>query len=58
MDTAVFTGANKVNQINFDLEDPQELKMQAFKVVTEQAAQKAEAIVESADKSIVDGLID
>jgi len=54
IDTAVSAGANQVNYINFDLEDPQDLKVEALKKATEQAALKAEAIAESADKSITD----
>ncbi len=52
IDTAVRAGANKVNFINFDLEDPQQLKLQALEKAVEQASQKAEAIAESAGKSI------
>ncbi len=54
IDTAVRAGANKVNYINFDLEDPQDLKMEALQKATEQANRKAEAIAESAGKSITD----
>lgn len=52
IDTAVATGANRVNHVTFDLEDAQELKMQALAAATEQAARKAEAIAGSAGESI------
>jgi len=52
IDTAIGAGANHVNYVNFDLEDPQELKMQALGAATEQALQKAEVIAESAGESI------
>ncbi len=54
IDTAVTAGANNINYINFDLENPQDLKMQALGKAAEQASRKAEAIAESAGKSIVD----
>ena len=53
IDTAVEAGANKVNYINFELEDPQELKMEALDKATKQAERKAEVIAESAGESIV-----
>ncbi|MGM0651774.1 MAG: SIMPL domain-containing protein [Bacillota bacterium] len=52
IDTAVAAGANRVNHITFDLEDSEELKMQALAAATEQAAQKAEAIAGGAGESI------
>ncbi len=52
IDTAVAAGANRVNHISFDLEDSQELKMQALAAATEQAVQKAEAIAGGAGESI------
>jgi len=54
IDTAVRAGVNKVNYINFDLQDPQQLKMQALEKAVDQASQKAEAIAESAGKSVTD----
>ncbi len=54
IDTAVRAGVNKVNYISFDLEDPQQLKMQALEKAVEQASQKAEAIADSAGKSVTD----
>ncbi len=53
IDLAVEAGANQVNYINFELEDPQDLKMQALKGATEQALKKAEAIAESAGETII-----
>ena len=53
IDAAVAAGANRVNHITFDLEDAQELKMQALTAATEQAAQKAEAIAGGAGESII-----
>jgi len=52
IDTAIGAGANHVNYVNFDLEDPQELKMQALGAATEQALRKAEVIAESAGETI------
>lgn len=52
IDTTVRAGVNKVNYLNFDLEDPQQLKMQALEKAVEQASQKAEAIANSAGKSL------
>jgi len=52
IDLVVKAGANNINYINFELENPQELQMQALKLATEQAAMKAEAIAESAGEKI------
>ncbi|MFO7951459.1 MAG: SIMPL domain-containing protein [Bacillota bacterium] len=52
IDTAVNAGANRVNQISFDLKDPQDLKTEALAEATEQATRKAEAIAEGAGESI------
>lgn len=52
IDLAVKAGTNNINYINFELENPQELQMQALKLATEQAAKKAEAIAESAGERI------
>jgi uncharacterized protein len=52
IDLAVKAGANNINYINFELENPQELRMEALKLATEQAAEKAEAIAESAGEKI------
>ncbi len=52
IDRAVKAGANNINYINFELENPLELQMQALKLATEQAANKAEAIADSAGKKI------
>ncbi len=52
IDLAVRAGANNINYINFELENPQELQLQALKLATEQAAKKAEAIAESAGEKI------
>ena len=52
IDLAVKAGANNINYINFELENPQELQMQALGLATEQAARKAEAIAESAGEKI------
>ena len=52
VDTAIGAGANHVNYVSFDLEDPQALKMQALGAATEQALRKAEAIAESAGETI------
>jgi uncharacterized protein len=52
IDLAVNAGANNINYINFELENPQELKLQALKLATEQATEKAEAIAESSGEKI------
>jgi len=52
IDLAVKAGANNINFINFELENPQELQLQALKLATEQAAKKAEAIAGSAGEKI------
>jgi uncharacterized protein YggE len=52
IDLAVRAGANNINYINFELENPKELQMQALKLATEQATVKAEAIAESAGEKI------
>lgn len=52
IDKAVRAGANRINFINFQLEDPQELRIQALGAATEQASMKAEAIADSAEVSI------
>ncbi|MCJ7806688.1 MAG: SIMPL domain-containing protein [Clostridia bacterium] len=52
IDLAVKAGANNINYINFELENPQELQLQALKLATEQAAKKAEAIAESSGEKI------
>lgn len=52
IDLAIRSGANNINYINFELENPQELQLQALKTATEQAKKKAEAIAESADERI------
>jgi len=52
IDLAVKAGANRINYINFELENPQELHMQALKLATEQAARKAEAIADSSGEKI------
>lgn len=46
IDIAVTSGANNINYISFELDDPQELLLLALKAATEQAALKAEAIAE------------
>ena len=52
IDLAVKAGANNINYINFELKNPQELQMQALKLATAQAKEKAEAIAESAGEKI------
>lgn len=52
IDLAVKAGANNINYINFELENPQELQLQALKLATEQATRKAEAIAESSGEKI------
>lgn len=52
IDLAVRAGANSINYINFELENPQELQLQALKAATEQTEIKAEAIAESAGERI------
>jgi len=52
IDLAVKAGANNINYINFELENPRELQMQALKLATDQAAKKAEAIADSAGEKI------
>ena len=52
IDLAVRAGANNINFINFELENPQELQVQALKLATDQAAKKAEAIADSAGEKI------
>ncbi len=52
IDLAVKAGANNINHISFELESPQELKLQALQAATKQAEQKAKAIAESAGEKI------
>lgn len=52
IDRAVKAGANNINFINFELENSQELQLQALKLATEQAELKADAIAESAGEKI------
>ena len=52
IDLAVKAGANSINFINFELENPQELQLQALKAATEQAELKAGAIAESVGEKI------
>jgi hypothetical protein len=52
IDLAVKAGANRINYINFELENPQDLQLEALKLATEQAARKAEAIAESSGEKI------
>jgi len=52
IDLAVKAGANNINFINFELEDPQALKVEALQAATEQAEMKAAAIAESAGEKI------
>ncbi|MDW7739039.1 MAG: SIMPL domain-containing protein [Bacillota bacterium] len=52
IDIAVRAGANSINYITFEIENPQELLMQALKAATEQAAKKAESIAEGAGARI------
>lgn len=52
IDLAVRAGANNINFINFELESPQELQLQALQAATEQAEMKANAIAESAGERI------
>ncbi|OPL11572.1 MAG: hypothetical protein AVO34_08465 [Firmicutes bacterium ML8_F2] len=52
VDLAVKAGANNINYISFELQDPQDLLMEALKAATEQASRKAEAIAESAGQKI------
>jgi uncharacterized protein YggE len=44
IDLAVKAGGNSINFINFELENPQGLQLQALKAATEQAELKAGAI--------------
>jgi len=53
IDTAVKAGANNINYINFEIEDPQDLMIQALGMATQQAYRKANAIAESAGETIV-----
>ena len=53
IDLAVKSGANNINYINFELEDPQYLMMQALNLATKQAYRKAEAISDGAGETIV-----
>lgn len=52
IDLAVQSGVNKINYINFELKNPQELILQALRMATEQARLKAESIAEGAGKTI------
>ena len=52
IDLAVRAGANNINFINFELENPQELQLQALQAATNQAEMKADAIAESAGEKI------
>jgi uncharacterized protein len=54
IDLAVRAGANNVNYVNFELEDPQELLMEALAMAAEQASRKAEAIAGSTGDSITE----
>lgn len=52
IDLAVRAGANNINFISFEIEDPQELKLQVLKAATGQAEKKAEAIAGSAGEKV------
>lgn len=52
IDLAVMSGANNINYISFELDDPQELLLQALKAATEQAARKAEAIADGSGEKV------
>lgn len=52
IDLAVKAGANNIYNISFELEDPQDLLMQALGAATVQSQRKAEAIAESTGDSI------
>ena len=52
IDIAVRAGANNINFINFELENPQALQLRALQAATEQAEMKAGAIAESTGERI------
>ncbi len=52
VDLAIKAGANNINYINFEVEDPQELLLEALAMAAEQASHKAEAIAGSTGNSI------
>lgn len=52
IDTAVQAGANQVRSIHFDLQDPENMQLEALKSATSQAGTKARAIAESAGVTI------
>ncbi len=52
IDLAIGAGANSINYVSFEVEDPQELLMQALALAAEQASLKAEAIAGSTGNSI------
>lgn len=52
IDIAVKAGANYINYINFELEEPQDLMIQVLAMATQQAFRKANAIAESIHEHI------
>ncbi|HSW35563.1 MAG TPA: SIMPL domain-containing protein [Candidatus Limnocylindrales bacterium] len=52
IDTAVSAGANNINYISFEIDNPQELLLQALKKAAEQATMKAEAIADGSGENI------
>ena len=54
IDLAVKAGANNINYINFELQESHQLVLQALKMATRQAREKADAIAEGAGKFIIE----
>lgn len=52
IDAAVRAGANNINYISFELNDPQEMLMLALQTATEQAAKKADAIAKGSGEKV------
>lgn len=52
IDLAVISGANNINFISFELQNPKELMMQALQMATKQAYLKAESIAKSLGETV------
>ncbi len=52
IDIAVGAGSNRVHSINFELEDREDIKLEALQLATKQARIKGDAIAESAETRI------
>ena len=53
IDLAVRAGANHINYIHFELENPQDLMLQALEMAIKQASRKADALAKGAGETII-----